>query len=128
MDIYKIIFAVIILALICFFLKGIKSEYSLMASLACMVLIGLIVASRVDELLGDIEEITSIGGIGLSYIKVLLKCMCISVLTDFASSFCKDSSNETLSKGVELIGKIAVFSLGFPLLKTFVKTVIGFLG
>lgn len=128
MDIYKIIFAVIILSLICFFLKCIKSEYSLMASLAAMIIIGVIVASRVDELLNDIEEITSVGGIGSSYIKILLKCMCISVLTDFASSFCKDSSNETLSKGVELIGKIAVFSLGFPLLKIFVETVIGFLG
>ena len=127
MNVYKILAVLILFSLITVFLRNYKSEYALLVQLASIVVIGFIIISYADVFLETIEEISSFSNESILYLKVLLKALSISILTEIASSFCVDSSSQTLAKGVELIGKTAIFSLIFPILKSFIESVIGFL-
>lgn len=128
MDIIKIVLCVMFLAILCVVVRSYKSEYALLFELFCLIMIGYIVVSKCDDLIENFESIILLSDESFSSLKILLKALSISVLCDFASSFCRESGNETLSKGIELIGKTAILSLGFPLLKLLVETAIGFIG
>ena len=128
MDIIKIVFCIMILSLLCVVVRSYKSEYALLFQLCCLIMIGYIVISKCDDLIENFESIILLSDETFSSLKILIKALAISILCDFASSFCKECGNETLSKGIELIGKTAILSLGFPLLKLLVETGIGFLG
>lgn len=127
-DIIKIMVVIVLLSIIIVFLRSYKGEYALLLQLSMVVTIGFIVITGAEKLIGMLEEISSISSDSVVYLKVLLKALCISILTDVASSFCIDCSNQTLSKSVELIGKAAILSLSFPILKNFIESIILFLG
>lgn len=127
-DILRSFIAIIVLSLIIVLLRSFKGEYSVLLQLSVIVVIGFVVVSDADDVIDCLEEITSVSTSAAQYIKILLKALCISVLTDISSSFCMDCSNQTLAKGVELIGKTAILSLSFPLIKSFVENISLFLG
>ena len=128
MDIFKISIAIVLLCVFTAVLRGYKGEYALLLQLASSVAIGFIVISAANDLVDMIGEIASLSSESTGYLKILLKALSISILTDMASSFCRDSANQTLANGIELIGKTAIFSLCFPLLKSFAESIIIFLG
>lgn len=127
MDTIKIFAAITALSLIIFLLKNYKAEYALLAQLMAVVVIGFIVVSGAERFIDTVGEIASLSTDAASFLKILFKALAISVLCDIASSFCADSSNNTLSKSVELIGKTAILSLSLPLLKEFLESIISFL-
>ena len=86
---------------------------------------GRSIEATADDFFDYIEEILSLSKSDLSFIKILLKALLISIVSDFASSFCRDCQSESLSKGVDLIGKTTILMLSLPIVKEFIEMIIG---
>lgn len=128
MEVIKIFLFIILICFAGILIRSYKYEYFLLFEISAVTGVGFIIISSADNLLNGLEELSYLSSDVSPYLKILLKALCISILTDFASSFCIDSSNQTLSKAVELIGKTAILSLSLPMLKKFIENVIEFLG
>ncbi len=64
-------------------------------------------------------------GISDGYIKLLLKVLGISYITQFGSSLAEECGEKFIAKKIEFAGKILIISLSIPILLNLLNTVIG---
>jgi stage III sporulation protein AD len=69
--------------------------------------------------------------VGLSgektYIRILLKIIGITYVTDFSSAICKDAGFSAIAGQIVMFGKIAILAISSPIILTLLETVYGFL-
>ena len=127
MDVISVLVSCIVVSFLCVVLRDFKGEYALLAQIGGIVILFLFVITQRTEIVDVIESFTQNSTIDFSSVKILLKALAISIITDFASTFCKDSGNETLSKGVDFVGKTAVIALSLPLLTRIIELALSLL-
>ena len=95
-------------------IKTIKAEYSLWIIFAA----GGILAFAVTERLLVIVEQLKVIGEALSsygeYVKLLVKIIGITYLSELSADLCKDAGAQALSGQVELFGKLSILVLCLP--------------
>lgn len=109
-------------------LKHHKPEFSLVCQLAGVAVLVVFLISSSDELFSSLKGIISSSGIDSSFLELLLKALCFSVLTDISASICRDSGNNTLANTVELTGKTVIIILALPMLRKLADVATGFIG
>lgn len=107
--------------------KQYKPEYALLCQLCGVIVIFLYIASSLESVMGALKEMVSSSGLDVSFLEILLKALAISVLSDLASSVCRDSGNNTLANAVELLGRTVIIILSLPILKKLAEAAIGFI-
>ncbi len=123
----KIFILAIVIAFICMLVRHIKPEYALLCQLCGVIVIGVYLLSSLEEITSSLGDLISQSGIDLSFLEILLKALCFSILTDIASTICRDSGNNTLANSVELAGKTVIVVLALPILKKLAEAAIGFI-
>ena len=127
MPILKILFILLITAVLSTILKQHKSEYALILSIFGSVLVlGIIVKNILVPITVISTEIEK-HGISLSYFKVALKALGIGYITTFIANSCKDAGQTSLAAKAELAGKCAIFMLCLPLCLSVLETALGFI-
>ncbi|MBO5912225.1 MAG: hypothetical protein J6Q76_02000 [Clostridia bacterium] len=99
-------------------------EYAMLVSLVAgsVVLIALIVTS--SGLFTRIEEIFVASGLDIGIFKIVLKCLGLCYITNFAVDVCRDFGQTSLGSKVELAGKISVTVLTLPLVEDILKAAV----
>ncbi len=99
-------------------------EYAILVSAVAgsTVLIALIVSA--SGLFSDIESTFLSAGIDSDVFKIVLKCLGISYITNFAVDLCRDFGQTSLGSKVELAGKISITVLTLPLIKQILKSAV----
>lgn len=123
----KILILAIVMSVICMIVRNYKPEYSLICQLCACAVVVLYTLTTFVDVFDSLTEMFSFSGMDLSFAEVLFKALGISLLTDFAASVCRDSSNNTLSNCIELFGKTIIIFLAFPMLKRLAEVAIGFI-
>lgn len=123
----KIFILAIIIAFLCMILKHLRPEYALACQLCGVVVLVLFLMSSFDDILASLNDLVSQSGLDASFLELLLKALGFSILTDIASSVCRDSGNSTLANGVELAGKTVIVIIALPVLKKLAEAAIGFI-
>ena len=123
----KIFILTIVIAIICLIIKNYKPEYGLLCQLCGVLIIGGYIVSSFGAIFDSVSEMFSTTGMDSSFLQVLLKALVISIMTDFASSICRDSANNTLSNAIELFGKTIIVFMALPMLKKLAETAMGFI-
>ncbi len=123
----KIFILAIVIAFLCMIVKQYKPEYALLCQLCGVAVIVLYAASSLEEIMSTLNEMISLSGIDVSFLKILLKALAVSILTDVASSVCRDSGNNTLANAVDLLGRTVIIVLALPILKKLAEAAIGFI-
>ncbi len=107
--------------------KAYKPEYALVCQLAGVAVLIFYALSSFGEIISSLEDMISSSGIDLSFLKIVLKALGISVLTDIAASICRDSSNNTLANCVDFFGRTMIVVMALPILKKLAEAAIGFI-
>lgn len=115
MEIISVIGAALICTILCVTLKQYKPEYAVIVSIAAAVLLVSGVIGDISEIIAQIKNILSISSVPTSYIYILLKCLGVCILTQFACEAAKDAGQSSIASKIELAGKIAVISISLPL-------------
>ncbi len=123
----KISGIVIISLLLIIFLKESKREFAFILSLAVSVIlfVALIndfqgIISAISNLSNSVENISN-------YISLLVKILCISLLSQFVIDLCRDAGENALASQTEIASKILILVMTLPLFESVIEIITGLL-
>lgn len=125
MIIFKAALVVIIVSIAALTLKKSNENISVLVLVAGSILVFTLVVSAVVNIVGSVEGIFQYTGLDNTYLKILLKCLAICLITQFASDVCEDASHKVLSNQIILAGKITIIAVSMPVLKAILEVITG---
>lgn len=116
MDTFKVGGAAIIAVCAAMILKGTKAEWAMLIRIGATITLSAILLPMLLTTVGYVKELGDTGIDKLS-LEILLKALCIALLTHVTSSICKDAGESGIAGLVETAGKLEILLLSFPLIK-----------
>jgi len=127
MTIVKIAAIVILASVLSMIVRQYKGEYALVIQLSGIILVILVALSTVDNLLNEVKNLISDTSVNIDFASVLIKILGISIIVEMSADVCSDTGNSALASNVELVGKIIILGMTFPMLKTLISFISGLL-
>lgn len=128
MNIISVVGVVIISATVTLFLKQYKPEYSLIFVAAAGVLVLLFTLGDFFGIVNDLRELFEIGNTDLGVFNIVLKCLGVTVIVDFASELCKDYGQGSLSSKLVFSGKVIIVVICLPMIKSIINAAVELIG
>jgi len=124
MDIVKVILVALIGVLAIVILRSVKPEFAMLAGIASGVIILLMIMGELTDIFDQFKGVSESGASGGSSIfSAILKIVGIGYLTEYASSICEDYGSQSISKKVQLAGKVSIFALAIPIFVNIVSAI-----
>lgn len=101
--------------IVCIFLKNNKSEFYIPTAIITGVVIMYFVLSYVTGVNEKIIELTAKCGIEISYIKIVMKVICIAYICTFTCDLLNDANLTSVALKVEMAGRLIIFSYAIPI-------------
>lgn len=106
-------------------LKDKNRTFAIILSIAGGCLLFAIVSSELGEIIKSISDISNSVTSTAPYIKLMLKVLGITLITQFVSDICRDNGESALASMTEAVAKIIVVSIVLPLFETVISIVSG---
>lgn len=123
MDVLKIAVLAVSGVLLALMLKQTKPEYSVLVSMVVCICIFLYLMSKLQTVLGYLQQIESQVPIDGVYLDTILKMLGISYITQFASDLCRDAGYSAIASQIELFARVSILFLSFPVLLALVDMI-----
>ena len=123
MEITWIVVICIAAALLSLYLRQQRPEYAMLVSLACGVLVLLLLLGQVSDITAALRELTGILGQDRDLISIVMKCLGICIVAELGSQCCRDAGETALATKVELSAKVMLVLVSVPLLQELLKMV-----
>lgn len=123
MDILKIAMIGVTGVFLAIPLKSYKAEYGMLISLGTCISIFVYLITKLEiviDYIGRIETVLNMDG---DYIKLLLKMMGITYVSQFAAEICKDAGYQAISSQIEMFAKVSILFVSMPVLIALLQTV-----
>lgn len=123
----KVVGIVLTALIINIVLKNYSKEFTFLINIVCTIIIFTLISK---DLKGIVDRLTSISNeisVLLPYIKIMLKILGISMITQLLSDLCRDNGENTLANQTELSAKIIILVTALPLFTTIMDIMIGML-
>lgn len=123
MDILKIAMIGVTGVFLAIPLKSYKAEYGMLISLGTCISIFVYLITKLEiviDYIGRIEAVLNMDG---DYIKLLLKMMGITYVSQFAAEICKDAGYQAISSQIEMFAKVSILFVSMPVLIALLQTV-----
>lgn len=121
MDLFAIIGTALISAAICVLLLQYKSEYAMLVSLCCGIVLFLMIISSLKPAIETMSELMQKANINLSYVKAIVKTLGVCYVTQLAADSCRDVGQSAIASKVELAGKVFIVLISLPLFNELVE-------
>ena len=125
MDIFAIIGLAVVSAAICILLKQYKPEYAMVVSIACGILLFLMILSNLSPAFQAMAGLMQKAQINSVYTKAIVKTLGICYVTQLASDACRDAGQTAIASKVELAGKVFIVLISLPLFENLVDIAFG---
>lgn len=102
---------------------SIKREYAIAVTVGAAILLALYGVSSLESIIERIAELQESIGVGEEYLTILLKMVGIAYLTQLVVSICRDAGNGAVAGQINMLGKISMLLVSFPVLEALLKTV-----
>ena len=106
-------------------LKETNRQIAIILSIAGISILFLTVAGELSEIIDSVMSFASVSSSVLSYSKLMLKILGITLITQIVCDICRDNGENALASMTGLIAKILIVSLVLPLFETVIKIVGG---
>lgn len=121
MDLFAIIGTALISAAVCVLLLQYKSEYAMLVSLCCGILLFFMIISSLKPAIETMSELMQKANINLSYVKAIVKTLGVCYVTQLAADSCRDAGQSAIASKVELAGKVFIVLISLPLFNELVE-------
>ena len=108
-------------------IKDVNRQFALVLSISGVCIILLSIVGEAKQLVDEIRGISDLYSDNASYIKLMLKALIITLITQIVSDLCRDNGESALAGVTEFSAKIIVVSMVLPLFKTIITIVGGFI-
>lgn len=101
----------------------IKREYAIAITVGATLLFAMYGLESLRSVIDRITAFEESIGIDQEYLSILLKMVGIAYLTQLVVSLCRDAGNGAVAGQINMIGKISMLLVSFPVLEALLKTV-----
>lgn len=115
-------------AILAAWLKTVRTEYALWVVVFAGIFFGLAVLMKLDTIIEELRFLQDYFSDYSAYIRILVKIIGITYLSEFSSDLCKDAGANTLASQMELFGKLSILVLCMPVMTALLETVDYYLG
>lgn len=115
----------LVAVIICIQLAKDNREFSFLVALAAGIYILGFGIVQLGQVVFDIKSLLAQVGVGESYISILLKCIGITYVGEFASGLCKDAGHSSIGEQIEMVSKLSILALSMPVLTGLIETIYG---
>ena len=109
-------------------LKETKPEYAAVLSVATGVLLLMLAQEKLEAVVESIRLIQNSISIQASYIRVLLKIIGITCISEFAGDICRDAGYSAVAGQIGIFARLSILAVSMPIVPALLDTVQGFLG
>ena len=106
-------------------LKKLNPNFSFIVAIMTGVIIITLLYVDLNNLVTVFKTFSTGYGISDSHIKLLLKVLGISYVTQFGASVAEECGEKFIAKKIEFAGKMFIISLSVPILLNLMNTIIG---
>ena len=124
MDIIKIIGVGLITLIIIIIVKQYRPEFTMYVSVAAGIIILLLVMDKLSSIIDLLTNLANKTSVNNEFIFLLIKITGIAILTEFASSVCKDSGETAIASKVDMGGKIIIIAMSIPIIASLLETIL----
>ena len=104
-------------------IKQYKPEFAIYISLACGIIILVLVMDKLINVIELIRSISNKAGINNSFLSVILKITGIAFIAEFAVSVCRDSGESAIASKIEIGSNIIIIFLSIPIISNLLEIV-----
>ncbi|MCD8109787.1 MAG: stage III sporulation protein AD [Clostridiales bacterium] len=105
-----------------------KSEYALYISLGAAVLILILSVEKLGSVVETVRNIQAYIQLDSAMIKILLKMIGITYVSEFAAQICRDAGFGALGSQIEMFARLSIMAVSVPVLLALIETVEGLMG
>ena len=127
MEIFKIIGIAFVIVVCIMLIKNTKPELAFAVTVAGSVIIASYAIDLVFQTFSVFAQLTEIGVIDSSLVKLILKMIGIGYMVEFSANILRDFGGESVADKVVLCGKLTILSLSVPLIQTLINLLKKFL-
>ena len=102
---------------------NIKREYALAVLICATVFLAIYGMGTLQTIVERLVALEEAIGVDREYLTILLKMVGIAYITQLVVSLCRDSGNGAVASQINMIGKISMLLVSFPVLEALLKTV-----
>ena len=106
-------------------LKERNNTFAVILSVAGCVLSFLTVSDKLSDLISQLLSISETVDSTVSYVKLMLKSLCIVIITQITVDLCRDNGENALASFTEISAKVLIISLVMPLFQAVITMVMG---
>lgn len=121
MDIFTIFGVAVVSAAVCLLLKQYRPEYAMAVSIACGILLFLMILQGLSPVFQTMTDLMDKVAINSVYTKAIIKTLGVCYITQLASDACRDAGQTAIASKVELAGKVFIVLLSLPLFQNLVE-------
>ena len=125
MDIFKLIGIALVGAICSLVLKNTQSQYSALCVIATGIIIIILVLNSLKSVIYTFQELVEQTGINQEIFALLLKIIGIGYLVEYSSNLCNDLDCPSIAKKLAFGGKITLFMMAIPIIKSLINIIIG---
>jgi stage III sporulation protein AD len=128
---FKIFGAGILVAFAAVFLRKSSSDIAVLLKICGGVILAAACIARISPIIEYVNEICSVAAFGEEInqsVGVLLRVLCVAMLTGICSNICRDCGENSIAHYTELGGKIEMLILALPLFENVLRTVMELVG
>ena len=111
----KIMLLIICSLMLVTILKSVKSGVSVFLLIFVTAAVIVFVCTQLGSVIDFINTLASKAGIDEQYIGIILKCIGVCFLGDFAAGICRDCGENTLANNSEIVCKCSIIVIALPM-------------
>lgn len=123
-SIIKICIIGIIAMLLAQTIKSYRSDIASFLAISGVLIISSYIISAIHELIKLLSELCNVSGIEEEYIKILIKIIGITYISELSADICKDSGYGVIANQIVTYAKLIIISISAPIIKMLITTII----
>ncbi|MBQ9850396.1 MAG: hypothetical protein IJO36_06825 [Clostridia bacterium] len=125
MDVVKVAAAGLLTAMLYALVRQLKPEIAPLVILGGAAVILVSVAEKFIGVSSTVDSMMELAGLEKENVSILIRCLGICVITQFAADICYDNSSSSIAAAVELAGRVGAITLALPMLQAVAKLALG---
>lgn len=125
MDVVKVAAAGLLTAMLYALVRQLKPEIAPLVILGGAAVILVSVAEKFIGVSSTVDSMMELAGLEKENVSILIRCLGICVVTQFAADICYDNSSSSIAAAVELAGRVGAITLALPMLQAVAKFALG---
>lgn len=124
MNFFAILGFALIVTVLLIIIRKEKPEMAVVLGIGAAAAIFAVLLKNISQIITVFESLALKSQFNLDYLKLMIKILGLAYLAGFGAQICKDAGEGSMAAKIELAGKIAILSLGIPVMVGLLNTIL----